>query len=235
MTEDLILRGDYERATDQLIQAEFYCPTINQRLAAAAIQARLYELSSKPKAAIRLLERFQERERSLGAHERRGVGIEQARLFLLDKQIPAGITRLRETQSSVLQPLEQARKELDAQRSSAVWYGLASAIVPGSGQVLQGEPMNAVSALFMMAIPTYFAIEAKRNDEHAFAASMTTLAGFFYLGNIASSYRTASLKHRNRKKAAWHDQVNSRITPLFKGRSSALGLSVATEIKLDLR
>lgn len=235
LTEDLILRGDYERATDHLLLAEFNCPQPGQRLAAAALQARLFELSQKRPTAIRLLERFKQREPLLPKALAGAIDKEQARLFLLDEQLLAAKAKLVALSDPALSYADLAARytEIQEQSSSAPWYALASALVPGSGQVLQGEPMNAVSALFMIAIPSYFAVEAKRNDEHAFAAGMTTLASFFYLGNIASSYRTAKRKERGHKRRAWHERVSGSFVPLFLGREGELGFSSAVSLKLN--
>lgn len=235
LTEDLILRGDYERATDHLLLAEFNCPQPSQRLAAAALQARLFELSQKRPTAIRLLERFRQREPLLPKALSGAIDKEQARLFLLDEQLQAAKAKLAALSDPQLSYADLAASfaEIQQQSSNAPWYALASALVPGSGQVLQGEPMNAVSALFMIAIPTYFAIEGKRNDEHAFAASMTTLASFFYLGNIASSYRTAKRKEHNHKRRAWQERVSGSFVPLFLGREGELGFSSGVRLKLN--
>lgn len=229
--EDLILRGDFERATDRLVEIEFYCEVLEVRLAAAALQARLYESADKNITSIRLLQRFLDREKQIPFSLREGILLEQSRLYLLENNLLAATANWPKTYPNLLKKVSRQYDLIHEENSAPLYYAIASA-VPGLGQILQKEYSSAFTSVLMIAIPAYYGHLAKMNNEHALASTMSFLAGFFYLGNIASSYRVASISQRRLNRDKWTKDLQGTLVPLFIQRTKSLGLSLQVEIAL---
>lgn len=225
MIEDLILRGDFERATDRLMELEFGCPDQPLRFAAAMVQARLFELSDKRTTSVRLLERFKLREPNQQTDVRTSLEHEQIRLYLFDRQFQSA-SNLSKGSDFEAQVEMDSRIfiDLESKLPSPILYGGAS-LIPGLGQVLLGEPLSAVSSLLMIAIPTAFALVAAKNNEVAFEIASWTLSGFFYLGNISSAYRKASIKNSNVLNQRWEEHLEKNRISRTSGAMKRAGFS----------
>ena len=120
----------------------------------------------------------------------------------------------------------------------AVWWGhqrrnfftkLFRALIPGSGQIIAGRPLDAATNIFMIAIPSFIGLEASKNNEAVFASVSYFIAAFFYLGNISSAYKLQKTKLENSRKKAWLSNVRSIIAPQVVGAGKTLGISVGIE------
>lgn len=209
MITDLILRGDYERSVDQLLELEFLCADSIIRFASVLLQARLYELSDKRNTSIRVLERFALRNGQSAGSMNRVLVAEQVRLFVAEGHFDPALKLVEGTKEhpSILQ-LSREYLALQAQGAPPSAYAAAS-LVPGLGQVMMGEYLSAVSSVLMIAIPTVFALQARASGERAFELASWTISGFFYLGNVSSAYQLASLKRKNQVTEIWKEKVAS--------------------------
>ena len=236
LVEELILRGDYDRAISWLLTIEISSPHLEDRLDAVLLGARLYELVGKSKTSVRLLERFKERNSLKAGTSYDRIVEQQFRLLLEAEELE--IARRLAADNHHLSDYRHvfvAREDREKQPYSGPnpWVAATfSSVLPGSGQIYQGRYRDALSSIFMIAIPSYFAVKAKKNDEHAFAAGAGTLAGFFYLGNVASAYRTAIMRHENDEKTWWLGHINAIIVPDFTDSVKRLGFGVGVSSAL---
>lgn len=235
LIEDLILRGDYERALDHLIVTEFKAEQWEDRFDAAMISARLYELADKRETAVKLLERFVEREQAaLHPAALQQVRHEQARLFLLDQKLePAKYVLSTIGQVSALTALPANPSYQPSFFEKPKVLATLSAILPGSGQIVQGRPLDALSSWVMIGLPLGLAVFAKERGEHAFSAASASIAVFFYLGGIAASYRLADNSLSQKSKRRWTEAVHASFQTLYHEAAQRLGFSLAVGIALD--
>lgn len=227
MVEDLILRGDYERAIDHLVELEFNSREPQIRSAAAILSARLYDRSGKQDTALRLLERLLSRDSATMTPETETlIRREQARLMLVREEIlPA--QRLATAARLSLGEIRQKEVLYDPPLSSSpLVSGIASAVVPGLGQTLQGRPQDTLTAWMMIGLPLIFAVQARESGEHLFANAMGIVSGFFYLGNVASSYQIAKRAVDQERTRRWLQQVDNIAPPAFAVAVQSLGLSI---------
>ncbi len=230
--EALIHRGDYDRALDHLINLEFSAKLPQQRLAAALISSQIYQKSGKYRNAIRLLSGFKERETEhLDSSQNDQVNLEIARCFLLNHDLAAAKYHLGlvSTKSKDLD-LNIKHDSLDNPIFESPYFSAAmSALIPGSGQIIAGRPLDAATNIFMIAIPSFIGLEASKNNEAVFASVSYFIAAFFYLGNISSAYKLQKTKLENSRKKAWLSNVRSIIAPQVVGAGKTLGISVGIE------
>ncbi|MEZ4741795.1 MAG: hypothetical protein R3B45_05005 [Bdellovibrionota bacterium] len=230
----MILRGDFDRALDALILMEFNEIDIDNRAAAALVSARLYELAGKNETSVRLLERFLSRDsQGLSIEWARTIRKEQARLMLSRGEIAAAQVLAVEAEHSISDVPKRADLYKPPLNKDPIVNGVASVLLPGLGQTLQGRPQDALAAWLMIGIPLAFNVQARKKGEHTFANAMGILASFFYLGNIASAYRIAEKEVNQMRSKKWSLIVNE-IIPTSAGKAGkSIGLSLSVTRTLE--
>lgn len=233
--EALIHRGDYDRALDHLINLEFSAELPKERLAAALISSQIYQKSGKYLNAIRLLSGFKEREmQHLDSGQNDQVNLEIARCFLLNHDLAAAKYHLGlvSTNSKALE-INITEDSLGSSIFESPYFSAAmSALIPGSGQIIAGRPLDAATNIFMIAIPSIIGFEASKNSETVFASVSYFIAAFFYLGNISGAYKLQKTKLENSRNKAWLSNVRSIVAPQVVGAGKALGISVGIEAQI---
>lgn len=80
------------------------------------------------------------------------------------------------------------------------WAGAASALLPGSGQLLARHPYEALAAFAVVGLSAFGAAESFRHGQSGFGIFLCAFGGSFYLGNIASAINlTARLNLKERR------------------------------------